>query len=193
VGYLTIQESLTTAGESQRRSGLHIEAPGVVMSSSGTIKSQMESWGKGGKEHTFIGGVYMASTVAKSTKIWNAQIRYKIEVVGEMGDIEHLREFLDEEDSNTLEAGELVWFTDTTPHEALPLEKGTYRQYFRFVTSGLSVWFDHHNTKNRLGVVPDPRWTEIITGDKFSTRPCMHCKPAWAGWWCSYCGNKDKD
>eukprot|EP00746_Dinoflagellata_sp_MGD_P011483 gnl/MRDRNA2_/MRDRNA2_124091_c0_seq1.p1 gnl/MRDRNA2_/MRDRNA2_124091_c0~~gnl/MRDRNA2_/MRDRNA2_124091_c0_seq1.p1 ORF type:complete len:358 (+),score=55.97 gnl/MRDRNA2_/MRDRNA2_124091_c0_seq1:83-1156(+) len=190
VGYLTIQESFTPAGESQRRGGLHIEAPGAVMSSGGRGEIEIDSWGLGRMEelHNLIGGIYMASSVAKSTKVWNCQVRHPKEIVGELGDIEHLREFLDDE--ILLGAGELIWLTDTTPHESLPLEEGTYRQFFRFVTSELSAWYEKHSTKNPLGVVPDPRRTQTIPGDKFATGSCMHCKPTWVGWWCSYCGQR---
>ena len=48
--------------------------------------------------------------------------------------------------------------TDTTAHESLPVDEDTYRQYFRFVTSAVSVWYENHSTKNPLGIVPDPRY-----------------------------------
>lgn len=83
-----------------------------------------------------------------------------------MGDVEHLREFLPE--SETMKPNKMYWITDRTPHEALPLKAGCYRQYFRLVTSQVSVWFEEHSTKNPLGVVPDPTVTEIVKGSKFS-------------------------
>jgi len=40
VGYLTIHESYVKPGESQRRSGLHTESPGVLMSDRGRVYIQ---------------------------------------------------------------------------------------------------------------------------------------------------------
>ena len=64
--------------------------------------------------------------------------------------------------------GQLYWLTDRTPHESLPLGKGTYRQFFRIVTSDVSLWYKDHSTANPLGVKPDPTITKIVVGDKFS-------------------------
>ena len=62
--------------------------------------------------------------------------------------------------------GEMVWMTDSTPHESLPLKKGTYRQYFRLVTSQVSVWYADHSTPNPLGITP-PHHVTIVHGNKF--------------------------
>ena len=59
--------------------------------------------------------------------------------------------------------------TDTTPHESLPLPVGTRRQYFRLVTNHVSVWYADHSDANPLGVVPDPKITTIVWGNKFTT------------------------
>lgn len=186
VGYLTIQEGEVPAGESQRRPGLHIEAPCLVMTSKsrGLLSSH---WGKGRIEfHDLMGGIYMASTVANSCKVWNAQIQNCADAVGNLGDIEHLREWLGE--GYSLGENQMVWLTDTTPHESLPVKSGCYRRYFRFVTSGVSVWYREHSTANRLGIEPDQRWTKIISSNKFSMdKPCLHCRPEWSGWTCHHC------
>jgi hypothetical protein len=62
--------------------------------------------------------------------------------------------------------GEIVWLTDATPHEALPLDAAVSRQFFRVVTSGLSVWHAAHCTPNPLGIVPGPE-VIIATENKF--------------------------
>ena len=67
----------------------------------------------------------------------------------------------------TLEANELIWMTDTTPHESLPLEPGTYRQYFRLVTSDVSVWYAKHSTPNPKGIKPGSG-VRVIYEDKFN-------------------------
>ena len=57
--------------------------------------------------------------------------------------------------------------TDRTPHESLPLDETTYRQFFRLVTSQVSLWYEDHSTPDPNGVKPDPSVTSIVRGDKF--------------------------
>ena len=89
------------------------------------------------------------------------------EVIGPMGDCKHLRELLPPWKSEQLRENMMYWLTDRTPHESLPLREDTYRQYFRVVTSEVSVWFEEHSTPNPLGVLPDPSKTKIVKGSKF--------------------------
>ncbi len=86
-------------------------------------------------------------------------------LIGELGDIEHLREYLPE--GEVLEKNCLYWFTDRTPHESLPLKESTERQFFRLVTKEVSIWYEDHSTKNPCGIVPDPEKTKIVKGSKF--------------------------
>ena len=133
----------------------------------------------------------MASNVADSTRIWNCKVKNPADVVGPLGDLQHMKSYLG--DGETLDAGmgiglgisniksisislvlifgitflgEMVWITDCTPHESLPLPAGTYRQYFRLVTSDVSVWYADHSTPNPLGIVP-PENVKIVSGNKF--------------------------
>lgn len=167
VGFLTIHESDTCKGESQRRRGVHVESPGVVMTKEGrAMVSVRAHWGAGEFDgHDISGGIYMASSVSGSTKVWDVKV--KTPVVGHLGDVEHLRDLLGE--GSTVEAQELVWLTDMTPHESLPLAENAHRQYFRVVTSSVSVWYSKHSTPNRLGVTPDPAKTKIVAHDKFES------------------------
>merc|ERR1712107_790288 len=57
-----------------------------------------------------------------------------------------------------------------TPHESLPLKTGAFRQFFRLVTSQVSLWYADHSTPNPLGVKPDPAITKIVRGNKFSKK-----------------------
>ena len=50
----------------------------------------------------------------------------------------------------------------------MPLETSTYRQFFRLVSSEVSLWYRDHSTPNPLGVQPDPALTKVVVGDKFS-------------------------
>merc|ERR1712187_634638 len=106
----------------------------------------------------------MAPNVAKSCRMWDVQIRDPASVVGKLGDLEHVRDAMG--DSIVTEAGKLYWITDVTPHESLPMEEYTYRQYFRLVTSSLSAWYPENATPNPLGVKPDPQTTDIVAGKK---------------------------
>ena len=70
-----------------------------------------------------------------------------------LGDIEYLRCALPKSSCHELEAGQIYWITDRTPHESIPLEAGTERQFFRIVTSTVSYWYKDHSTENPLGTV----------------------------------------
>ena len=109
-----------------------------------------------------VGGVFMASNVESSCRVWNGQIRH--EGIGPLGNIETHRGILGP--GACIGANELLWLTDLTPHESLPLQPGTSRSYFRLCTSSLSVWYEAHSTPNPLGIVPGPE-VRIVKGDKF--------------------------
>lgn len=147
IGYLTVDESPVIKNNSQRRAGIHTE------------KHPSRSWGGGSSGWGgFVGGLYMASTINNSCRVWN----HYVDEPKPHGDCEHLREVL----TNPIDMKKdvLYWMTDGTPHEALPVLEDSYRQFFRLVTSEVSVWYEKHSTKNRLGVQPN---CDIITIDKF--------------------------
>ena len=68
----------------------------------------------------------------------------------------------------SLQAGELVWFTDRTPHESVPLRAGQHRQFFRLVTGGIDTWYAAHSTPNPLGIQPQAK--RIVHYNKFTGR-----------------------
>ena len=187
VCYLTIQESWVEAGKAQRREGVHVERPGnIEIRSSNTDvdqscfkkgvgesivhkKSVYHSWGMGiGDRHDdrfeVKGGIYTATNVKHSSRFWDCQI-LDDNMIGHHGDLNHLQSILPK-DPHDMAANCLYWFTDRTPHQSLPLKERTYRQYFRLVTSQVSLWFEDHSTKNPL-VAPDPKITKIVKGSKF--------------------------
>ena len=191
IGYLTIQESYVEDNKSQRRPGIHTERPGKLTilvpeeSNKNADGLMMENiaegegysflrrssfgWGIGNYRRLeeggeLKGGIYMASNVDKSCRIWNCQIMDD-DIIGELGNIEHLRDFLPE--SEFMAKNEIYWLTDRTPHESFQLTQGTHRQFFRLVTSQVSLWYEDHSTKNPLGIVPDPKITQIVRGSKF--------------------------
>ena len=126
------------------------------------------AWGSGVYDGTQVfrykGGIFMASNVSDSTVVWNCAVPNSGELTGNLGDLSHLSGVFGK--GRTLQEGELLWITDKTPHASLPLAQGTHRQYFRLVTSDVSVWYADHSTPNPLGVKP-PDSVKIVKGNKF--------------------------
>ena len=110
------------------------------------------------------GGLYMASTVSNTCQLWDVEVDEPAAVAGELGSCEHLRPVLGE--PVPMLANQLYWITDRTPHEALPQPCSGYRQFFRLVTSALSVWYARHSDSNPLGVEPGVG-TTVLTHNKF--------------------------
>jgi len=163
--YLTIHESMVWKGETQRRCGIHSESPGVVVMKGTATQTEeyVGMWGGGSRTITEVrGGIYMASNVAYSCRIYPYKINNHHQMVGDGGDMDFLKEFFPQKE--LLEANELLWLTDTTPHEALPVTRDIYRQFFR-VVGQISHWYEQHSTPNRLGI-KDPS-VIIIKENKF--------------------------
>eukprot|EP00929_Paragymnodinium_shiwhaense_P073861 TRINITY_DN37743_c0_g1_i2.p1 TRINITY_DN37743_c0_g1~~TRINITY_DN37743_c0_g1_i2.p1 ORF type:complete len:314 (+),score=38.75 TRINITY_DN37743_c0_g1_i2:94-1035(+) len=164
VGYLTIHESHVKAGTTQRRPGIHIESPGTMKVGGEYFPAeQVCSWGWGDPERC-EGGLYMASNTRHSCRIWNCRILKPQEAAGHLGDMEHFKEVIGK--GNFMDEDRLYWLTDVTPHESLPVEGDTYRQFFRLVTHKLSVWYPEHSTHNPK-CSPDPAITRVVEGSKF--------------------------
>ena len=192
--FLTIQESWVEDNTSQRRPGLHTDNPGPIIinkscretttkavsscnEGSGSLNYVLcdHDWGIGVllNESNEEGGIYLMSNVENSCRVWDCKIKAHSdgeETISSFGDIEHLRPFLPEDNAVILKANYLCWITDRTPHESLPLNKRQFRQFFRVVTSEVSLWFTDDNTENPNGVKPDSRITKIIKGSKFNPK-----------------------
>ena len=191
VGYLTIDERPVEPGNSQRRGGLHVESPGVLpvppdsAAAEGAtifiagphgryVPGVEHHWGQGlmMRNERVLGGIFMASNVSGTTAVWNASVNNPDgSIIGAHGNIERLRPLLGPP-ARILRAGELIWMTDRTPHESLPVpcksnETPPRRQYFRLVIGTVSAWFADHSTPNPLGHLP-PDSVRIVHGDKFS-------------------------
>jgi hypothetical protein len=191
IGYLTIDERPCEPGESQRRGGLHVESPGVlpVTHSIRDLKYAMTGnfvpgaehhWGNGMmmRDESFQGGIYMASNIADTCAVWNCRVNDpEGDIVGLHGNIERLRSLLGPP-TMKLGANELVWMTDRTPHESLPLPPdmaGARRQYFRLVVGEVTAWFADHSTPNPLGTRAPPS-VRVVTGNKFEIPSTMLCR-----------------
>eukprot|EP00929_Paragymnodinium_shiwhaense_P103581 TRINITY_DN6719_c0_g1_i4.p1 TRINITY_DN6719_c0_g1~~TRINITY_DN6719_c0_g1_i4.p1 ORF type:complete len:371 (+),score=50.72 TRINITY_DN6719_c0_g1_i4:105-1217(+) len=169
IGFLTVHESFVPKGQCQRRPGLHIESPGY-MGSPGKYNNDRYNWGCGiivMDWSTVQGGIYMATNVANSCRLWQATISDVGAAAGHLGDMEHMREALGE--GVDMEPNRMYWLTDATPHESLPLQADGHRQFFRLVTSSLSAWYPEHSTPNDL-VDFKPEKTEIVYGSKFEEK-----------------------
>ena len=106
----------------------------------------------------------MASSVSNTSQVWDALVDKRCPgIVDKHGGCEYLRPLIGK--GTKLEAGELIWMTDCTPHEALPQETSGYRQFFRVVSPYVSHWYAEHNTRNPL--VDIPEHVKIVTGNKF--------------------------
>lgn len=178
VGYLTICEERVMLGASQRRAGLHIDRPGsiryggrIITRQSGDPLFNELMWGFGEFNSSGFptGGIYMASSVQDSCRIFPELIKNPEEVTKADGGIEHLRGHLGS--GRCLAANELVWFTDRTPHESLPVTSSdpnatfVFRQFFRLVVGRVSIWYSQHSTANPDGTLPD---APISLDDKFA-------------------------
>jgi hypothetical protein len=154
VGYITVTEGLVPSGSSHRRAGIHTERHPLIGWGGG-------GWGAGCYDARRYGGIYMASNLDNTTAVWDV----RIEDPGAGGNCEHLRSSIGA--PQLLKANELIWMTDATPHESLPLQKDSFRQFFRIVTSEVSLWYSKNSTANPLGVEP-PSSVEVIVEDKFA-------------------------
>ena len=118
------------------------------------------------------GGIYMASSVSNTCAIWTCKIikdKDGRDVIGHLGDLQHLRNNLEALDVKPIlcKSNKLYWITDRTPHEVLPMNQSGYRQFFRLVTNDVGIWYEQHSTMNPNGVLPDPKVTRIVKGNKF--------------------------
>lgn len=100
----------------------------------------------------------MTSSVSDSCRVWDTTIDPTW--IASDGDIEHMRKALDRTSkSRSLQAGEMVFMSDLTPHEVLPQASSSERTYFRLIVGKVSVWEAKTCTANPLGTQPDAKIT----------------------------------
>jgi len=112
------------------------------------------------EEGKISGGIFLASNIDKSCRAWNIVI----DDPGHLGSCEDKKHLLTEDIECIFEKDALFWMTDRCPHESMILSSDCYRQWFRFVTGRVSLWYSQHSTFNPLGILPK---CEIITDSKF--------------------------
>ena len=185
VCYLTVKEGWVEKGHCLCRTGIHVHHTGKVHAECSEIVQVEDDSAarahcvqhilKGGMDQFGIlvpdcncnyskfltkGGIFVASSVPHLCRLWNCEIRDD-SVICQHGDIDNLRNFLPDNHED-MYARDLYWLTDRTPYEYLPMKEKIYCQYFRLVTSPVSIWFESLSTKNPLGVVPDTNITRIV-------------------------------
>jgi hypothetical protein len=169
IAYLTVHESYVDTNKSQRRGGLHIESPGFFaddVHAESFHPGVEHPWGMGVffSPDKYEGGIYIASNRSDTTEVWDALVDSSVPgMVDKGGGCEYLREWIGT--GTKLQANELIWMTDRTPHEALPQQSSGNRQFFRLVMPSVSHWFAKHSTANPK--VPLPDHVKVIEGDKF--------------------------
>ena len=173
VCYLTIWERDIAAGEFlgqdcvQTKAGLSVNFPGGLGKKWRCPKFLEYK----GIQWINSGGVYLMSNSPESTNLWKCKIKEKI--VSKNGNIEHMREFLPNAAKNCwngmMEPDKVYRITERTPLDNLPLKKQTKVQFFRITTSKVPFWCQDHYTASPLGVLPDPRITEIVSDGKILT------------------------
>jgi len=85
-------------------------------------------------------------------------------ITGKDGEIEHLRPHLNK--AYKIQANELIWMTDRTPHQAIRRpKKSGYHQVFRLVPSNLREWHSQHYTPNPNVALPPS--VEVIDSNRF--------------------------
>jgi hypothetical protein len=183
--YLTIHEERVPVGKPHRRPGVHIEQLGSMLKGGSIGVVDMHEryfgychhWGGGRWEREVpLDGIYCASNVADSCRVWPVLLTTPQEVTDIHGGLEHFREYLGS--GETLPANALCWMCDRTPHETLPLQapaddptaEFVYRQFFRLVVGQIAVWYSKHNTANPCGLQPD---APISYKDKFARKAAV--------------------
>ncbi|KAJ1556392.1 hypothetical protein HK405_011752 [Cladochytrium tenue] len=198
IGYLTIQEGYVEPGVSQRRPGLHIDSPRYYKVGEDSVYDFSElkprGFGFGSSGPSRQGGVFQVSSVPDTCRVWDCIVQDPGEIVGPLGNLEHLRHDLDSgpprgvtaNDPNSygarrrpsllpptrrngenLAACRLAWMTDRTPQESLPVPRRLFRQYFCLVTSSVTAWYEAHSTRNDECKIVPPFGVEIVRGDMF--------------------------
>ena len=149
IGFLTIDESLVSAGNPHR--GKRAKHERALHTEAGISPNKLYTWGGGGwgRSHnvTLDGDVevLLANSIDDSCATWNS-IHKNTSLDGDIGGQADLYPY---ENAIFMKAGEVHKVGIFTPHESLPVAETTNRQFLRIISSGVYGREDHF-TKNRL-------------------------------------------
>lgn len=157
IGYLTIDERIVKAGNTLRRSGLHVD---------GYYKGTCGAWGGGGRPGGTWGSVGNGMMTVSSTPHCKAYLGRFEDQPGSEGECDHIP--VQEQHSEIFEAGAVYWVDGACIHESLPVDEDTPRQFVRLSMPSNGPWFEGY-TENPEGVLPSneilPRRDQFMTGD----------------------------
>ena len=149
VGYLTIDESMTTAGDPHR--GARAKYGRALHTEAGRIPGPMWCWGTwGGNINVLLERdvkVMLASNIDCTCAIWDC-VHDDTSIDGDIGDKAWLYPYAQ---ARFLAAGEIGCIGILTPHESIPLEHSVPRQFIRIVSSGVHGR-EPYFTQNPLGL-----------------------------------------
>lgn len=137
VGYLTIDESVAKKGKPHR--GARARTSRALHTEAGRIPGVVYKWGGGGwgdsHKVTLDRGVeiMIANNLDNSCAVWDA-IHENTSLDGDIGYASNLYPYTD---AIMMKAGEVYRIGILTPHESLPVNKDTKRQFLRIVSSGV--------------------------------------------------------
>jgi hypothetical protein len=173
------------AGTTQRRPGLHVEAPGTLLRPGSSYVSPDEivrlvflAFVLRTNNRRGEGARGRAGPRRRACSTWSPTSRGRA-VCGTAASssIVHLRCALNKlAHCSFLGAEEVWWITDATPHEAVAVKRECERTFVRVVTSDVPAWFADHSTPNPA--VPLPESVTVVRGDKFEQLPPLsgHCR-----------------
>jgi hypothetical protein len=148
VGYLTIDERVVQAGQSHRRSGLHVDG---VYGGPGAVPGDVGGWGGG--PGPWGAGRWGMLTVAshRGLRIWPSQ--EFLGRPGPEGECEHLRDQCDPHLVVEPRSNSVMWLHGLCVHESLPQPYETRRTMVRLSFPSEAPWFEGY-TPNPFGICP---------------------------------------
>lgn len=152
IGYLTIDERVVQAGNTLRRSGLHVD---------GYYQGRCGAWGGGGGWGSVGNGMLTVS----STPHCKAYLGRFAEEPDPEGGCDHF--VLDEQHSETFSPNEVYWVDGACVHESLPVDVDTPRQFVRLSMPNNGPWFEGY-TPNPEGIMPSAE--TLPRRDKFMSQ-----------------------
>lgn len=136
-GYLTIDESVATAGKPHR--GDRAKYARAIHTEAGRHPDSMYAWGGGGwgsSHRVTLDGdtqILLANSLSGSCALWDAVH----EDTSLDGDIGYAADQYPYSEAVMMRAGEVHQIGILTPHESLPVERDVERQFLRIVGSGV--------------------------------------------------------
>jgi len=157
VGYLTIDESIASAGRPHR--GARARWSRALHTEAGRRPDRIYCWGSGGgwgRLHavTLDGDVeiLLANNLDGSCAVWDAT-HEDTSLDGDIGDREELYPY---SAAAFLQAGEVCRIGIFTPHESISVVSDVRRQFLRIVSSGVHGREPYFTKNPLMGELPDP-------------------------------------